>query len=73
MSNSTQPGTWSAVNLDDEAEIDEFTHLWIASCRPQVEEDLRRLRELGVVDEQGNRMSTAVPADMKDPGMDFGG
>jgi hypothetical protein len=61
------------VNLDDEAEIDEFTRLWIASCRPQVEEDLRRLRELGVVDEQGNRISTAVPADMKDPGMDFGG
>jgi hypothetical protein len=27
----------------------------------------------GVVDEQGNRISTVLPADMKDPGMDFGG
>ena len=73
MSNSTQPCTWADVNLDDPAEIDEFTRLWIVSCGPQVEEDLRRLRELGVVDEEGNRISTAVPADMKDPGMDFGG
>ena len=73
MQNSTQLGTWAAVNLDDQAEIDEFTRLWIASCQPQVQEDLRRLRQLGVVDEQGNRISTALPADMKDPGMDFGG
>jgi hypothetical protein len=51
MSNSTQLATWTAVNLDDQAEIDEFTRPWIASCRPQVEEDLRCLRELGVVDE----------------------
>jgi hypothetical protein len=73
MPNSTQLGTWAAVNLDDQAEIDEFTRLWIASCRPQVEEDFERLRQLGVVDEQGNRISTALPADMKDPSMDFGG
>ena len=73
MPNSTQIGTWAAVNLDDQTEIDEFTRLWIASCRPQVEEDLRRLRQLGVVDEQGNRISRVVPADMKNPGMDFGG
>ena len=61
------------MNLDDQAEIDEFTRLWIASCRPQVEEDLRRLRQLGVVDEHGKRISTVVPEDMKDPGKDFGG
>ena len=61
------------MNLDHQAEIDEFTRQWIASCRPQVEEDLRRLRELGVVDEQGIRMSTSVPADMNDPATDFGG
>jgi hypothetical protein len=73
MPNSTQLGTWAAVNLDDQAEIDEFTRLWIASCQPQVEEDLRRLRQLGVVDEQGNRIAPSVPADMKDPSMDFGG
>jgi hypothetical protein len=73
MPNPTQLGTWAAVNLDDQAEIQEFTRLWIDSCRPQVEEDLRRLRQLGVVDEQGKRISTVVPEDMKDPGMDFGG
>lgn len=73
MPNSTQLGTWAAVNLDAPTEIDEFTRLWIASCQPHVEEDLRRLQQLGVVDEQGNRISTAVPADMIDPGMDFGG
>jgi uncharacterized protein YnzC (UPF0291/DUF896 family) len=61
------------VNLDNQAEIDEFTRIWIASCRPQVEEDLRRLRELGVVDEQGNRVSPDVPEDMEDPQTDFGG
>jgi len=44
------------VDLDNHADIDEFTRQWIASCRPQVEEDLRRLRELGVLDEQGNRI-----------------
>jgi hypothetical protein len=73
MPNSTQLGTWAAVNLDDQAEIDEFTRLWIASCRAQVEEDFERLRQLGVVDEQGNRISTDLPADMNDPSMDFGG
>ena len=73
MPNSAQPGTWAAVDLDDQAEIDEFTRLWIASCRPQIEEDLRRLRQLGVVDEQGRRISKSTPADMKDPRLDAGG
>jgi hypothetical protein len=55
MPNSTQLGTWAAGNLHGQAEMDEFTRLWIVSCRPQVEEDWRRLRELGVVDEQETR------------------
>jgi hypothetical protein len=73
MPNSTHLWTWSAVNLDNQAETDEFARQWIASCRPQVEEDLRRLRELGVVGAQGNRISTSISVDMNEPATDFSG
>jgi hypothetical protein len=62
-----------AVNLDDEREVDAFHEAWIATGETRVQGDFRRLRELGIVDVNGNQLKTAVPADMLDANADFGG
>ena len=61
------------VNFDDEAELDAFHAAWMESGRAQVEDDFRRLREMGIIDEHGNQLITEVPPDMLDPDADFGG
>jgi hypothetical protein len=69
----TTPLNIEAVNLDDEREVDAFHEAWIATGQFKVQEDFRRLREMGIVDAHGNQLKTVVPADMLDANADFGG
>ena len=39
----------------------------------KMQDYFRRLREMGIVDAEGNQLKTIVPADMLDPDADFGG
>jgi hypothetical protein len=50
-----------------------LTHV-IAAGRVQLDDELTRLRSLGIIDEQGDLLKTDLPADMQ-PGSerDFGG
>jgi hypothetical protein len=69
----TSPLNIEAVNLDDDREIDAFHEAWIATGQDKVQNDYRRLREMGMVDEHGNQLKTVVSADMVDADADFGG
>ena len=62
-----------AVDLDDERELDAFHEAWIATGLAKVQDDFRRLREMGIVDAHGNQLKTVVSADMLDANADFGG
>jgi hypothetical protein len=75
MSNmvETTPLNIEAVNLDDEREVDAFHEAWIDTGQAKVQDDFRRLREMGIVDAHGKQLKTAVPADMLDANADFGG
>jgi hypothetical protein len=69
----TTPLNIEAVNLDDEREVDAFHEAWIDTGQANVQDDFLRLRELGIVDANGNQLKTVVPADMLDANADFGG
>ena len=69
----TSPLNIEAVNLDDECEVDAFHEAWIATGQAKVQDDFRRLREMGIVDAHGNQLKTVVSADMLDANADFGG
>ena len=62
-----------AVDFEDEDAINAFDEALIASCQAKVQDDFRRLREMGIIDADGNQLKTVVPADMLDPDADFGG
>lgn len=61
------------VNLADQREVNNFHDAWIASGQEKMLDDFRRLREMGIVDAQGNQLKDVVPTDMLDPNADFGG
>jgi hypothetical protein len=46
----------------------------LSGARERIQDDMRRARELGIIDEHGNRISKDLPPDMQ-PGAerDFGG
>ncbi len=69
----TTPLNIETVNLDDEREVDAFHEAWIATGQAKVQDDFRRLREMGIVDARGNQLKTVVSADMLDANADFGG
>ena len=69
----TTPLNIEAVNLDDECEVDAFHEAWIATGQAKVQDDFRRLREMGIVDAHGNQLKTVVPAATLDANADFGG
>jgi hypothetical protein len=62
-----------ALNLEDELELDAFHDAWIAAGKAKVQDDFRRLRQLGIVDEDGKQLKVLIPADMRDTDTDFGG
>ena len=69
----TTPLNIETVNLDDEREVDTFHEAWIATGYAKVQDDFRRLREMGIVDADGKQLKTVVSADMLDANADFGG
>ena len=69
----TAPLNIEAVNWDDECELDAFHEAWMATGQTKVQEDFRRLREMGIVDAHGKQLKTIVPADMLDADAEFGG
>jgi hypothetical protein len=69
----TTPLNIETVNLDDEGEVDAFHEAWIASGQARVQDDFRRLREMGIVDANGKQLKTVVLPDMLDANADFGG
>jgi len=50
-----------------------FHEAWIDTGQANVQDDFLRLRELGIVDANGNQLKTVVPADMLYANADFGG
>ena len=69
----TTPLDIEAVNLDDERELDAFHEAWIETGQAKVQDDFRRLREMGIVDANGKQLKTIVPDDMLDANAEFGG
>lgn len=61
------------VNFDDEAELDAFHEALFEIGRAKVQDDFRRLREMGIIDAAGNQLKNVVHPDMLDPEADFGG
>ena len=68
-----KPLNFEEVDLDNEEEVDAFHEAWIASGQAKVQDDFRRLREMGIVDAEGNQLKTIISPDMLDPDADFGG
>jgi hypothetical protein len=75
MANTVETTTLNieTVNFDDEREVDAFHEAWIATGQAKVQDDFRRLREMGILDAQGKQLKTVVPSDMLDADADFGG
>ena len=69
----TTPLNIASVNFKDQDEVTAFYDAWIESGQAKVQDDFRRLREMGIVDEQGNQLKLPIPADMLDDSADFGG
>jgi len=69
----TTPLNIASVDFRNEEEVNAFHEAWIASGQAKLQEDFRRLREMGIVDEQGNQLKTPIPPDMLDDTADFGG
>ena len=45
----------------------------MVETQAKVQDDFLRLRELGIVDANGNQLKTVLPADMLNADADFGG
>ena len=75
MANTVETTTLNieTVNFDDEREVDAFHEAWIATGQAKVQDDFRRLWEMGILDAQGKQLKTVVPSDMLDADADFGG
>ena len=75
MANTVETTTLNieTVNLDDEREVDAFHEAWIATGQAKVQDDFRRLLEMGILDAQGKQLKPVVPSDMLDADADFGG
>ena len=69
----TTPLNIEDVDFDDNEAIKTFHEAWMASGHAKFQDDMRRLREMGIIDAEGNQLKTIVPADMLDPDADFGG
>lgn len=63
----------ATLDLKNEAEVTAFYDALFVLGRAKVLGDLRRLREMGIVDEDGHQLKTSIPADMLDDSANFGG
>ena len=66
--------TWANVNLDDAAQVQALEDRLFREAKEDLHRELRRLQDLGIIDEHGNRLSKELPPDMREgSGKDFGG
>lgn len=61
------------VDFADNEAMAAFNEAWMATGQAKFQEDMRRLREMGIIDDKGNQLKTIIPADMLDPDAEFGG
>ena len=70
----TQDLTWATVDLDNAAQVHELVDRNFQKGEEKLQRELRRLQDLGIIDEHGNRLSKELPADMQEGSdRDFGG
>jgi hypothetical protein len=67
MSLTKDPLNVETLNLDDADERMAFYAAWNATGREATGELLRRLRDRGIIDADGNRVATHTPPDMLNP------
>lgn len=66
--------TWATVNLDDDAQVKALEDKLLDDAKEDLHRELRRLQDLGIIDERGNRLSKELPPDMQEGSdKDFGG
>ena len=75
MANLVEAKPLSIADVDfyDDVAMEAFNDALMAKGLLKVQDDMRRLREMGIIDENGNQLKTITPADMLDPNADFGG
>ena len=69
----TKPLNIEDVDFADNEAMAAFNEALMAPGVAKVQDDMRRLREMGLIDEQGNQLKSFVHPDMLDPDADFGG
>jgi hypothetical protein len=74
MAANTQDLTWENVDLDNTAQVQELEDRLFQEAKEGLHRELRRMQDLGIIDEHGNRLSKELPADMQEGSdRDFGG
>jgi hypothetical protein len=70
----TKPPTLGDVDFDDPEEADAFYAALLAEGRKRVQADIGKLQAMGLMDSEGNLLSTELPEDMREGSeRDFGG
>jgi hypothetical protein len=70
----TKQLTWANVDYNNPEELNRLREEELDRAEERIHEAVRRLRELGVIDEHGRRVNRELPADMREGSdTDFGG
>ena len=74
MATDPKEVTWATVNLDDDAQVKALEDKLLDEAKEDLHRELRRLQDLGIIDEHGKRQSKELPPDMQEGSdKDFGG
>jgi hypothetical protein len=66
MGTKTRELTWANVDVDDNAEMEEFRQQEERKARERAQEAVRRLQEQGIMDAHGRRVRKDLPLDMRE-------
>jgi hypothetical protein len=70
----TKELTWTNVDRNNPEEMRRMAELELDRAAERIHAAVKRLRELGIIDEHGNRINKELPPDMReDAERDFGG
>lgn len=74
MSITTRKLSWATVDFNNKEEIAELTRQDLARAAQNIRAAVRDLQERGIIDENGRRIRSDTPADMREgANTDFGG
>jgi hypothetical protein len=62
----TRELTWANVDVDDDAEMDEFRRQEERKADERIRKAFRELRDKGIVDEKGDLLRKELPPDMRE-------